>query len=175
MNSIISNRYAKALFLLAKKDNILNEINDESQSLISFFSSDIDARLLLTNPVISKDNKLSIFKKSFKEKLSPLMLSFIKLVVNRGRYNYLNSILEQFNEMFKKEKNIISLELVSSRSLSDSLKQKIHQKLGSNENVIFKESIDPKVLGGILIKLNDLQYDATVKNKLNNVKKTFKI
>ena len=103
------------------------------------------------------------------------MLSFIKLVIDRGRYNNLQSILEQFNEIFKKEKNIISLELVSSRRLNDSLKQKINQKIGSNENVIFKESIDPKILGGILIKLNDLQYDATVKNKLNNVRKTFKI
>ena len=103
------------------------------------------------------------------------MLSFIKLFIDRGSYNNLQSILEQFNEIFKKEKNIISLELVSSRRLNDSLKQKINQKIGSNENVIFKESIDPKILGGILIKLNDLQYDATVKNKLNNVRKTFKI
>ena len=99
MNSIISNRYAKALFLLAKKDNILNEINDESQSLISFFSSDIDARLLLTNPVISKDNKLSIFKKSFKDKLSTLMLSFIKLLLLTGGViitltAYLNSLMK---------------------------------------------------------------------------------
>ena len=124
---------------------------------------------------ISKEKKLSIFQKSFNDKLSTLMLSFIKLVIDRGRYNNLQSILEQFNEIFKKEKNIISLELVSSRRLNDSLKQKINQKIGSNENVIFKESIDPKILGGILIKLNDLQYDATVKNKLNNVRKTFKI
>ena len=175
MNPIISNRYAKALFLLAKKDGILNEINAESQSLVSFFSNDKAARLLLINPVISKEKKLSIFQKSFNDKLSTLMMSFIKLVIDRGRYNNLQSILEQFNEIFKKEKNIISLELVSSRRLNDSLKQKINQKIGSNENVIFKESVDPKILGGILIKLNDLQYDATVKNKLNNVRKTFKI
>ena len=174
MNPIISNRYAKALFLLAKKDGILNEINAESQSLVSFFSNDKAARLLLINPVISKE-KTKYFSKSFNDKLSTLMLSFIKLVIDRGRYNNLQSILEQFNEIFKKEKNIISLELVSSRRLNDSLKQKINQKIGSNENVIFKESIDPKILGGILIKLNDLQYDATVKNKLNNVRKTFKI
>ena len=55
MNPIISNRYAKALFLLAKKDGILNEINAESQSLVSFFSNDKAARLLLINPVISKE------------------------------------------------------------------------------------------------------------------------
>ena len=47
------------------------------------------------------------------------MLSFIKLVIDRGRYNNLQSILEQFNEIFKR-KNIISLELVSSRRLNDS-------------------------------------------------------
>ena len=47
----------------------------------------------------------------------------------------------------------------------------------SNNKLVFKnvETVDPKILGGILIRLNDLQYDATVKNKLNNVRKAFKI
>jgi len=175
MNPIISNRYAKALFLLAKKDSLLNEINNEAQSLIDFFSSHNDARLLLINPVISKEKKLNVFQKSFNGKLSSLMLSFVKLVIERGRYRNLNNMLEQYIEIYKKEKNIISLELVTSKNISDSLKKKIHQKLGSQENVIFKETVDPKILGGILIRLNDLQYDATVKNKLNNVRKAFKI
>ena len=175
MNPIISNRYAKALFLLAKKDSLLNEINNEAQSLIDFFSNYNDARLLLINPVISKEKKLNIFQKSFNGKLSSLMLSFVRLVIERGRYRNLNNMLEQYIEIFKKEKNIISLELVTSKNISDSLKKKIHQKLGSQENVIFKETVDPKILGGILIRLNDLQYDATVKNKLNNVRKAFKI
>ena len=84
MNPIISNRYAKALFLLAKKDSLLNEINNEAQSLIDFFSSHNDARLLLINPVISKEKKLNIFQKSFNGKLSSLMLSFVRLVIERG-------------------------------------------------------------------------------------------
>ena len=53
--------------------------------------------------------------------------------------------------------------------------QKINQKLGEQENVAFKETIDPSIMGGILIRMNDLQYDATIKKKLNNVRKTFKI
>ena len=67
------------------------------------FSNDKAARLLLINPVISKE-KTKYFSKSFNDKLSTLMLSFIKLVIDRGRYNNLQSILEQFNEIFKKEK-----------------------------------------------------------------------
>ena len=103
------------------------------------------------------------------------MQSFIKLVIDKGRYRDLLSILDQYIEIYKKEMNIISLELVTTKKINDSLKQKINNKLGAQENVVFKETIDPKVLGGILIRLNDLQFDATVKNKLNNVRKTFKI
>ena len=84
-------------------------------------------------------------------------------------------MLHSYIEIYKKEMNIISLELVTTKKINDSLKQKINNKLGAQENVVFKETIDPKVLGGILIRLNDLQFDATVKNKLNNVRKTFKI
>lgn len=175
MNPVISNRYAKALFLLAKKENVLQEISRESQSVIDFFSNQKMAMMLLKNPVVSKEKKINIFQKSFQGQLSNLMQSFIKLVIDKGRYRDLLSILDQYIEIYKKEMNIISLELVTTKKINDSLKQKINNKLGAQENVVFKETIDPKVLGGILIRLNDLQFDATVKNKLNNVRKTFKI
>ena len=175
MNPVISNRYAKALFLLAKKENVLQEISRESQSVIDFFSNQKMAMMLLKNPVVSKEKKINIFQKSFQGQLSTLMQSFIKLVIDKGRYRDLLSILDQYIEIYKKEMNIISLELVTTKKINDSLKQKINNKLGAQENVVFKETIDPKVLGGILIRLNDLQFDATVKNKLNNVRKTFKI
>jgi len=175
MNPVISNRYAKALFLLAKKENVLQEISRESQSLIDFFSNQKTAIMLLKNPVVSKEKKTNIFQKSFQGQLSTLMQSFLKLVIDKGRYRDLLSILDQYIEIYKKEMNIISLELVTTKKINDSLKQKINNKLGAQENVVFKETIDPKILGGILIKLNDLQFDATVKNKLNNVRKTFKI
>jgi len=175
MNPVISNRYAKALFLLAKKENVLQEISRESQSVIDFFSNQKTAMMLLKNPVVSKEKKINIFQKSFQGQLSTLMQSFIKLVIDKGRYRDLLSILDQYIEIYKKEMNIISLELVTTKKINDSLKQKINNKLGAQENVVFKETIDPKILGGILIRLNDLQFDATVKNKLNNVRKTFKI
>ena len=175
MNPVISNRYAKALFLLAKKENVLQEISRESQSVIDFFSNQKMAMKLLKNPVVSKEKKINIFQKSFQGQLSTLMQSFIKLVIDKGRYRDLLSILDQYIEIYKQEMNIISLELVTTKKINDSLKQKINNKLGAQENVVFKETIDPKILGGILIKLNDLQFDATVKNKLNNVRKTFKI
>jgi F-type H+-transporting ATPase subunit delta len=175
MNPVISNRYAKALFLLAKKENLLQEISRESQSVIDFFSNQKGAMMLLKNPVVSKEKKTNIFQKSFQGQLSTLMQSFIKLVIDKGRYRDLLSILDQYIEIYRKEMNIISLELVTTKKINDSLKQKINNKLGAQENVLFKETIDPKILGGILIRLNDLQFDATVKNKLNNVRKTFKI
>ena len=175
MNPVISNRYAKALFLLAKKENVLQGISRESQSVIDFFSNQKTAMMLLKNPVVSKEKKINIFQKSFQGQLSTLMQSFIKLVIDKDRYRDLLSILDQYIEIYKKEMNIISLELVTTKKINDSLKQKINNKLGAQENVVFKETIDPKILGGILIRLNDLQFDATVKNKLNNVRKTFKI
>ena len=147
MNPVISNRYAKALFLLAKKENFLQEISRESQSVIDFFSNQKTAMMLLKNPVVSKEKKINIFQKSFQGQLSTLMQSFIKLVIDKGRYRDLLSILDQYIEIYKKEMNIISLELVTTKKINDSLKQKINNKLGAQENVVFKETIDPKILG----------------------------
>ena len=115
MNPVISNRYAKALFLLAKKENVLQEISRESQSVIDFFSNQKTAIMLLKNPVVSKEKKTNIFQKSFQGQLSTLMQSFIKLVIDKGRYRDLLSILDQYIEIYKKEMNIISLELVTTK------------------------------------------------------------
>ncbi len=175
MDSVSSNRYAKALFSLAKKDNILKEISIESKFLMDFFSNQKTAKGFLKNPVFGQKKKIAIFQKIFQNNLSPLMQSFIELVVSKGRYRQLVSIFGQYIELYKKEMNIISLELVTAKKINDQLKQKINQKLGEQENVAFKETIDPSIMGGILIRLNDLQFDATIKKKLNNVRKTFKI
>ena len=96
MNPVISNRYAKALFLLAKKENVLQEISRESQSVIDFFSNQKTAMMLLKNPVVGKEKKINIFQKSFQGQLSTLMQSFIKLVIDKGRYRDLLSILDQY-------------------------------------------------------------------------------
>mgnify|MGYP001408759896 CR=1 FL=1 len=175
MDSVISNRYAKALFSLAKKDHLLKQISEESKFLIDFFSNQKMAQDFFKNPVLRHEQKISIFKKTFQNNLSNLMQSFIALVIEKGRYRQLVSILGHYIELYKKEMNIISLELVTTQKINNELKQKINQKLGEQENVAFKETIDPSIMGGILIRLNDLQFDATIKKKLNNVRKTFKI
>jgi len=175
MDSVISNRYAKALFSLAKKESVLKEISAESKFLIDFFSNQKQAQVFLKNPVLGQEQKMAILKKTFQNKLSNLMQAFIELVIVKGRYRQLVSILGHYIELYKKEMKIISLELVTTQTINDELKQKINQKLGEQENVAFKETIDPSIIGGILIRMNDLQFDATIKKKLNNVRKTFKI
>ena len=175
MDAVISNRYAKAFFLLTKDQNKLKEMRQESEFLIEFFSNQKLAKTLLSNPVVNKEKKIAIFHNSFQGTLSTLMQSFINLIIEKGRYRDLVSILQQYIEFYKKEMNIVSMEVVTTKKINESLKQRIKNKVGVQENVILKETIDKKILGGILIRLNDLQFDSTVKNKLNNVRKNFKI
>ena len=175
MNSVVSNRYARAFFLLAKEQKKLTETYNESEQLIDFFSNTNLAQQALNNPVLDKSKKRSLFQKSFQGSLSKLTQSFLAIIVERGRYKQLVSILQQYTKLYKKEMKMVDLEVVTTKKINLALKEKIKEKIGNQENVVFKETINPNILGGILIKLNDLQFDATIKKRLNDVRKNFKI
>ena len=84
-------------------------------------------------------------------------------------------IFEEFNQLYRKEKKIISIDLVTAQKASEDLKDRIVKKFGNQNNVFLNEKIDKSLLGGILIKLDGKQFDSTVKNSINKIKSSFKV
>ena len=175
LNNKASYRYAQALFSLAQEQKIQDTILMDCKFVLSEFNQTEELFKLIKNPTIKKDFKKRLFEKIFSNKIEKVTMNFIGLLLKKGRESLLPMILENYNLLYNKEKNIILAEVVSSKPLDEDLINRIKDKLRGLGRVTLKEKLDPKILGGFIIKIGDLQYDASVKKQINNVKRAFKL
>jgi len=102
IGTVISKRYAGALFELASDKNEVSKVLDELHSLMNFYFSNAEFSELVKNPLIPKESKSAVFS-VLKEKgaISELLLSFTKLLVEKNRLDELENIAESFSDAYR--------------------------------------------------------------------------
>jgi F-type H+-transporting ATPase subunit delta len=168
-------RYAKAIFNLAKEQNIVDQLLLDFKSLAAIINEKTELFSLIKDPTIKHQKKIKLFQKVFDSKLHTTTMQFLILVLKKGRESMLSQMLDKYTELYNKEKGIVLAEIISSKPISEELKENIKQKISSDRKVELKETIDKSILGGFIINSGDLQYDASIRKKINNVKRAFKL
>jgi F-type H+-transporting ATPase subunit delta len=130
----------------------------------------------LKNPIVPLDKKAAILNDVFGSKVHQITQSFLKLVVNKGRAGILYDTAKQFIEQYNHIKGIVTAEVTSAIALTDAAKTEIvslvKKELGAKE-VIVKEKVNENLIGGFILKVGDKQFDASIANGLNKLKKDF--
>lgn len=174
MNNKVSYRYARGLFQLAKDKNLLKDFLNDCQ-LILRYEQNIGLSDLITNPTLSKEKKLKVFMETFKNHASRKFLDFFKLLLNKGREIYLFSIAKNYIKLYNQLNSIIVAEVISATPLENNILDKVKEKFASMGDVEITQTVDKNIVGGIIVKVGDLQYDLSIRNQINSVKRAFKI
>ncbi len=175
MSVVVAKRYAKSIFELALEKSKLETVYEEANLLVKVFKNDQFSSDFLTNPVLSFSNKKEIFDKVLKDKLDPFTMSVFYFIIKNKRSNLLIQILEEYNLLYRAEKKIMYVDLITAKKASDELKNIIIKRLSQSQKILLNEKVDKSILGGVLIKVNDKQFDSTVKNHINKIKSSFKV
>jgi len=170
-----SNRYAQALFEIAIENSIMDEVMGDLKLISETIQNEIDLVDLIKNPTINKTTKKTIFEKIFKNKTSETTMNFLSLVIRKNREVYLLDIINKYYDLYNQHHNIVVAHIISAQPMGEPLKSKIKEKLNNGGSVHVEEKIDKSLLGGFIIKTGDLQYDASVRKKINNAKRAFKL
>ena len=98
-------------------------------------------------------------------------------MINKGREAYLEDLINKYKEIYNNHNNISVLEVVSAKPLTDEQKNIITKKATTDNNrkIYLKEQIDPDLVGGVIIKKEGAQYDASIRKKLKNARRAFKL
>ena len=160
-----SNRYAKALFEKAIEKNSTDQVLADLKLILTSINEEAGLVDLVKNPTIKKNIKTTIFKKAFGSKINGITMDFLSLVISKGRESFLLDMIKKYINLYNQQNNIRVAEL----------KESIKQKINNGGRVQLNEKIDKSLLGGFIIKTGDLQYDASVKKKINNAKRAFKL
>jgi F-type H+-transporting ATPase subunit delta len=170
----IASRYAKSLIDLSVEQNKLDRILED----IQYFNEVCkvkDFMFMLRNPVVNQDKKIAALKSLFIQKFDGLTYAFIELIVKKGREANLSEIAKEFVVQYRLIKKISLIKLTTAEQISPSAVQLIKEKLQAQlENGVVIEletSVNPDLIGGFIIETADKVYDASISDKLEEMKK----
>lgn len=170
--SAISVRYAKAFFSLAKEKNKLPALKSDMETVYDVFENSGDFRVLLETPVIKTSKKIKLIFSIFKDKLDEQSLNFLRLITENKREVLLPSICRNFLTLTRKDQNIKSASLITATEIDTKTKEKIRTLLEKelNAKVELSEKVNADIIGGLILRLEDKQFDASVSTQLKNIK-----
>lgn len=171
----VSKRYAKSLLSLSQERNSLEAVKTDLDQFILVCKGNKDFLLMLKNPLIHPDKKLSILTQIFSKNFNPLTIAFLSIIVRKRREFYLEDIANEFIHQYKQLKGIITAIVVTANGVDEKLRKEITNIVHtvSKSEVELEEKVDKDIIGGFILRFGDIQYDSSVARSLNMLRMNF--
>lgn len=176
---IVARRYARALFALGKKKGLpeLEKLGSDLSALNAAVSSSSELLQLYKNPLFGVGEKLKVTEAILDElKASDYTRNFCRLLAEKGRLVTLPDITVGFGELLDAEKGIIRGELVTAVELNETKRKTVLEELNKQvkQTLELIYSVNPDLLGGVLLKVGDQVLDASLRAQLSILKENIK-
>jgi F-type H+-transporting ATPase subunit delta len=168
----LSRRYAKALFELAQEAGQEEQVDQEGEEFYAAYSGS-ELQGLLTNPAFSLESRKKVLLKVAEvQRLSPLTIHFLSLLLERDRLAYLPGIVSSYRRMLNQAKGRVEAKVVGASPLEPAILDRLDQMLRgiSGKEVVLEQETDPALIGGVLIELEGKIYDGSVRTQLEKMK-----
>jgi len=170
--STVSKIYAKAL-LESVSDEDYSRVKKQLEEIIEVFNSSADLKIVMTNSSISLSKKLEVLDEVFSHGIDKKLLNFLKVLVEKNRFDELSAVYSAFCEMLDNLSNIKNVEIISPIPLNFENKTnvlfKLEHKLGCEIKPQWR--VDKSVIAGLVFKFDDFVIDTSVRAKLENLSK----
>lgn len=171
--SSIAIPYSKALFDLATERKELETVYSDMKFVGSVLEGARDLVLMLKNPVIQPEKKQKIINAIFQNKISTTTFSFLSIIVRKKREKYLADITRSFIGIYKESKGILTTRIRTAVPISPEIRKQVMElmKQYTNKEIDLVEEIQEDLIGGFVLNWEDREYDASILNQLNKLKK----
>ena len=168
-------RYAKAIlsFALEQKNEV--QVNDDMLLIANTIVDSKDLQLLLSSPVIKSVVKKDTIKEIFSSKVSSLTIGLVDLLIDNKRLSILEDVAKKYTILFDELKGIEVAKVTTAIPLTESLKKQVLSKVKeiTGKEATIENNVNPDIIGGFILRIGDVQYDASVANKLQGLKRQF--
>ena len=174
-NPKLSNRYAKALYEFSLENENLEVVYQDIVFIKNVFHDNRNLVVVIESPVIFPDKKIKIFSGVFEDKISKISFGFLKLLIMKKREPALLQICDEFVKFYYKHHNIKIAWITTAQELEEPLILKIKNILEEQANAAIEVhlKIDPAIVGGFIIKVDDFVIDASILSRINQLKREF--
>lgn len=168
-------RYAKAVLQHAYQINSIDEVFEDMQMVQATISGSKELRLMLKSPIIKSEDKKQALTNIF-ERQSETTKGLINLLVDNKRSNILGGVAASFIDLYNEAIGVKVALVTTAVPLTSDLETKVLDKvkeMTGSENVTIENTVDETIIGGFILRVGDLQYNASIANKLGNIKREF--
>ena len=164
--------YSQALYELAFEEKKLSEVEEHTISIIKLISQSEDFKSLIKDPTNKQEDQLKAINIIFEKfNLNNLLKKFLNFLVMKRRFFYVEKILKDFVIICSKKRGEISAKLTGAKELNENEINKIKDELTQNfgSNVKLDYNYDPDLIGGLIMQVESVMIDTSIKNKLQQI------
>ena len=175
-NQRVASRYAKSILDLSIEKGQLEEVFGDFKSLAAMGKGNRELGLALSNPVLGSEKKLNVLKALFAKGSSSLTLAFFEIVSRKNREDILLDVAKEFVAQYNLHKSIQVATVTTTVALTDGQRSQLVtlvKQISGMKEVQLEEKINPSLIGGFVLNVNDRQLDESISSKLNALRVQF--
>ena len=172
ISSEIAEPYAQALMSLAKQSGLTEEFGATCREIENLLLESADFKDFVSNPVVESEAKKTVLKQVMGDGANPYFVNFLMLLVDKRRIVFLEQVMAQYSALLRQLNNVVLAEVTSAKDLSDDQKQSLVERvkgITSANDVELKVTVDPELIGGVIIKVGSKIIDASVQGQLRRI------
>jgi ATP synthase F1 delta subunit len=168
----IAEVYARSLFEAAQDGGKLDEVHEHLGQVADQIAEDRDLQVFFFSPYFSTEEKIEALKKAVDDP-DPLILNFLDLLIEKHRMPALFRIRQRFEALWQEENKVLSVQVTSAIQLPEDTVKSIGDRIGekTGRKVELTSSVDPDILGGLVLQVGNSVLDASIRNRLENLRK----
>jgi F-type H+-transporting ATPase subunit delta len=170
--AVVARTYARALFQAAKEHGRIDEVRDELETFVKAVEEVPELRSLVRNPELDPPAKAAALD-AVLEDADELIRNFVRVVTERGRASQLDEIAREYDALVAAEEQILKVELTTAHELSDDEAASIVKQIeeASGQQVEAARTVDPDLIGGLVLKAGSLEVDSSVRGRLDRLRR----
>ena len=168
-------RYAKAILNLAKDSKDETAVYNDMLFVATTITENDEFEVMLRSPIVKSSDKINVLNAIFADKVNNITLGLFHLLQDNKRIDILHSVAKQYAIIYDFDKHMQVAKVTTAVALTADLEKQILNKIVSltGEKANLENVVNPAILGGFILRVGDVQYDASISNYLNELKKEF--
>lgn len=169
----IATVYARSLFEVAKEAGKLDQVREELGQLADAVSEDREVQVFLFSPYFSSQEKKEGLRKAVTD-ADPLLVNFLELLVDNHRMPALMRVRRGYDALWERENDLLPVQITSAVELDEQTIKNIGDRIGqeTGRKVELSSSVEPDLLGGIVVRVGNSIIDASIRNRLQQLRRT---
>ena len=163
--------YAQALYSLTKDEACSEAVLKELSVLCESFETEPKFVSLLSAPNLSKEERCGILDQSFRGKVHPYVLNFLKILTEKGYIRHFSDCCKAYRKAYNRDHGILEVSAVTAVAMTDTQKKRLTVKLEkvTGKTVDLTNRVDPTCLGGVRLDYDGKRMDDTVLHRLESI------